>query len=184
MQKPNFNNVLLVAGTGRNTGKTSFVCQVCGEWNNQIPLVCLKISIHFHPQIGSKCLYSSNDFTIYEETETSSDKDTSRMLRAGASKVLFIEAESENVFKAFQKALEFIPLNSAVICESGSLRKFLKPSVFIILHAIGNEPKISSKELLPLADKIFQFETGKLNIPLNSVFFKNQKWSLTPNVNY
>jgi len=178
LQKITYPNLLLVAGTGRNSGKTSFVCRICEGWNSSLSLVCIKISIHFHWNPGADCLYSSPDMKIYEETQATSDKDTERMLKAGASKVLFIEADQEFVYAAFQKALEIIPENSAIICESGSLRRYTIPSLFIMLHTSDTEPKESSKELLSLADKIFYFEPGHLQIPEKPVVFSNYAWKL------
>jgi len=173
-----YDNLLLVAGTGRNSGKTSFVCRVCEEWSLPLPLVCIKISNHIHLQAGTQCIYSTKQFTIYEETQASSDKDTGRMLSAGASKVLFIEADREFIYHAFSKALESIPAGSAIICESGTLRRYAKPSLFVILHTLGAEPKESSKDLMNMADKIFYFEKGNLQIPENPVVYTNNRWKL------
>lgn len=176
--QPLHNNLLLVAGTGRNSGKTSFVCRVCEAWDTPLPLVCIKISNHIHLLEGTRLLYSSKDFSIYEETREASDKDTARMLAAGASKVLFIEADGEFVYQAFQKALESIPIVSAIICESGTLRRYIKPSLFVILHTLGTEPKESSKDLMTMADKVFYFESGNLQIPEIPVAYANNRWKL------
>jgi len=173
-----YDNLLLVAGTGRNSGKTSFVCQVCEEWDSTLPLVCIKISNHIHLQEGTQIIYSTKDFTIYEETLVASDKDTARMLKAGASKVLFIEADREFVYQAFEKSMEVIPGNAAIICESGTLRRYTRPSLFVMLHTLGSEPKKSSKDLMEVADKIFFFEDGNLQILENPVVFTNYQWKL------
>ena len=175
---PNYPNLLLVAGTGRNSGKTSFVCQVCEEWNATIPLVCIKISNHIHLQTGTKRIIQNPEYTIYEETQASSDKDTSRMLQAGASNVYFIEADREYVYPAFQKLSEIIPVNAAIICESGALRKYIKPSLFILVNTMGTIPKESAKDIMVMADKIFNFESGNLQIPYKSVVFIDHQWKL------
>lgn len=174
----NFLNILLVAGTGRNTGKTSFVCQICKEWNLEIPLICFKISNHFHEQLGSKLIFSSPNFNIFEETQATTNKDTSRMLQAGASKVFFIEAESPYAFEAFNKSREYFPENCAIICESGALRRYFKPSIFIMLHNPGKEPKSSAVDLMDIADKIFYFDEENIFIPSNHVIFTNQQWKI------
>lgn len=173
-----YPNLLLVAGTGRNSGKTSFVCRICETWNHALPLVCIKISNHIHLQAGTKLLYALTGFTIYEETQVSTDKDTERMLKAGASKVLFIEADREYVFPAFQKALEVVPSNSAIICESGTLRRYVKPSLFVMMHTSGTEPKESAKDLFPMADKVFYFEAGNLILPDHPVVYVSNHWKL------
>jgi hypothetical protein len=178
LQELTYNNLLLVAGTGRNSGKTSFVCRICEEWDISLPLVCIKISNHIHVQEGTRCVFSGDQFTIYEETQSITDKDTDRMLRAGASKVLFIEADREFVYPAFRKALETVPVGAAIICESGSLRRYARPSLFIMLHTLGSEPKESSRDLMNLADNVFYFENGNLQIPKRPVVFTNNQWKL------
>jgi Ni2+-binding GTPase involved in maturation of urease and hydrogenase len=172
------SNLLLIAGTGRNSGKTSFVCRICEEWDSTLPLVCIKISNHFHLQKGSKPVYVTSDYAIYEETKAISDKDTERMLKAGASNVFFIEADHEFVYKAFQRVLEKIPGNAAIICESGTLRRYIKPSLFVMLHTLGTEPKESSKDLMTRADKVFYFEKGNFQLPDKSVVFTNNHWKI------
>lgn len=174
-----YNNLLLIAGTGRNTGKTSLVSYICQNYNANNPLVCIKISIHYHPQQSSVCIYECPQFKIYEETISSSDKDTSRMLAAGASKVYFIESESTFVYNAFIHCLKYIPNNAAIICESGSLRDFIKPALFILIHTSTTQPKNSSVHLFTLADKVMEFAQGQLNFSAYSFTFVNNTWNLT-----
>ena len=175
---PAFNQVLLVAGTGRNSGKTTFVSSICQTLSQEFKPVCMKISNHFHEQIGAVCLITAKDYKIYEETQVSSDKDTARMLASGASRVFFIEAEEPFIFTAFKSVLDLISPNIPIICESGGLRKYIKPSVFIMLHTKETDPKLSSKELMPLADRVLESDFGTLHIPHNIVTFENHKWKL------
>lgn len=177
-QRIPFDNLMLVAGTGQNSGKTSFICHVCRTWKHPIPLVCIKISTHSHLQDQSHNNSSTFEFKIYEEVYSDSDKDTSRMLRAGASKVLYIESAKEFVFMAFKKALKDIPLQAAIICESGSLFEYAEPSLFLMMHALGRNPKASSVLLLNNADKIFYLENDQLQIPEEPVIYSNFQWKL------
>lgn len=121
-----------------------------------------------HLQIGTIRIFQNPEYSIYEETQAYSDKDTSRMLQAGASNVYFIEADREYVYPAFQKLSEIIPVNAAIICESGTSRKYIKPSLFILVNTIGTMPKESAKDIMQMADKIFNFEFGNLQIPYKS----------------
>ncbi|HEY4784711.1 MAG TPA: hypothetical protein VIH57_01620 [Bacteroidales bacterium] len=171
-------NLLIVAGTGRNSGKTSLVCRICEEWDSPQSLVCIKISNHFHVMPNSQLIFSSSDYSVYEETKVVSDKDTERMLMAGASKVLFIEADREFVYQAFQKVLKMIPEDAAIICESGTLRRYIRPTLFIMVHTIGTEPKDSSRDLLLLADYVFRFEQGNFILSGSPVVFEDHSWKL------
>ncbi len=100
------------------------------------------------------------------------------MLKAGASNVYFIETDCEYVYPAFQKLSEIIPVNAAIICESGTLRKYIKPSLLILVNTIEPIPKESAKDLMQMADKIFNFEYGNLQIPYKSVVFIDHQWKL------
>ena len=94
------------------------------------------------------------------------------------NQLFFIETENEFVLEAYHEALKYIPENAAIICESGSMRKQVKPSLFILLHTKDTEPKDSSKSLFQLADHILNFEAGKLNVTNISVTFTNNQWKL------
>jgi len=173
-----YPNVLLVAGTGRNCGKTTFVTTVCSWFQDDIKPVCIKISNHFHEQVGSLCLIENSNFRIFEETQVSSQKDSARMLEAGAVRSFFIEADREFVYQAFKQLVGFIPENIPIICESGNLRNYLIPAVFVMLHTNGTEPKPAAVELFPLADKVLVSEPGNLQIPVNFVSFSHKTWKI------
>ena len=69
-------------------------------------------------------------YAIYEETNRELSKDTSRMLRAGASRVFFAKVTDNSLFEAFNEILNLIPEDSPVICESPALRNFIEPGLF------------------------------------------------------
>lgn len=173
-----YSNVLLIAGTGRNSGKTTFVTTVCSWFPEEIKPVCIKISNHFHQQVGSLCLIENSYYRVFEETQVSSQKDSVRMLEAGAVRSFFIEADREFVYQAFKQLIEIIPDNVPIICESGNLRNYLIPAVFVILHTNGTEPKPAAVELFPLADKVLVSEPGNLQIPENFVSFNHKIWKI------
>ena len=45
--RPKFENILLIAGSGQNVGKTTFACQLIQNVQNQKP-IAVKITPHFH----------------------------------------------------------------------------------------------------------------------------------------
>lgn len=98
------------------------------------------------------------------------------MLEAGASRSFFIEAEGKYVFEAFKILENMIPKNSPIICESGSLRNYLVPGLFIILHTNGTTPKPSTVKLYPYANKILASNMGELQVPQNFLLFNNKQW--------
>lgn len=100
------------------------------------------------------------------------------MLEAGAVRSFFIEADREFAYEAFKQLVELIPENVPIICESGNLRNYLIPAVFVMLHTNGTEPKLAAVELFPLADKVLVSEARYLQIPKNFVSFNNETWKI------
>ena len=58
-------NILIVAGTGRNIGKTITACRIIGQLAKNHEPVGVKISPHFHElEVNLKYLYQSENFVI------------------------------------------------------------------------------------------------------------------------
>lgn len=128
-------NFLIIAGMGRNVGKTTLACKLINQLKGE-QVIALKITPHFH-ESGCKLLYKTEHFTISIEENNKSDKDTSKMLQAGASVVYYIQANDESLPEVLGYLLPKLPLNTAIICESGALRNYIKPSLFIVLSKTG-----------------------------------------------
>lgn len=136
-----YQNILLVAGTGRKIGKTSLICRIIKKYKDQHSIVALKITPHIHvtQDTGTDyALYLSHDFKIFKE-EADSPKDSGRFFKAGANEVIYVESQPKTVAEAFHKALSFIPKNTAIVCESGSLFNYIVPGVFVMV--VGNTIK-------------------------------------------
>ncbi len=140
-----FKNLLLIAGTGRNSGKTTFACSIIKKTSEDFAVTGLKISPHFHGGTESLKLLVENDkFNLYEETSPESNKDSSKMLLAGASKVFYIETMDSHIKDAFIAFTKFIEPNTPVVCESPALRNYVIPGVFFIMDNIKNIDKKES----------------------------------------
>jgi len=144
-------NLLLIAGTGTKSGKTSLACKIITQFSN-LKITAIKISPHFHETTDGLISISENKgYAIYEETNRETSKDTSRMLNAGASKVYFAKVWDDQLFGVFIKIMEYIPSGAPVICESPALRNFAEPGVFIIMtsDSINKHKDISHLKALP-----------------------------------
>ena len=128
-------NLLLVAGTGRNSGKTTMACRVIRQFRN-LGITAVKISPHFHePSKGLNLISENKEYYIYEETCQGTSKDTSRMLKCGAERVFLAQTAEAYLPEAFSEILKNIPENRPVVCESPALIRFVEPGVFIIMIA-------------------------------------------------
>jgi hypothetical protein len=172
-------NLLLIAGAGTNSGKTTMACRVIESFPD-LTITVIKITPHFHETTPGLLLRSEKKgYSIYEETDSSSDKDTSRMLRAGAAKVYFAKVLDDQLFEAFRDIMKLVPEGTPVICESPALRNFVEPGVFIIMTSdvINKHKYIKHLQSLPhLMVKLEELEKHK-NIPVG---FEHCKWKILP----
>lgn len=169
-------NLLLIAGTGTKSGKTSIACRIIEQFSN-INITAVKISPHFHETTpGLIPEYETDGYSIYEETNRNTNKDTSRMLKSGAGRVYFAKVWDDQLFEVFNKILKLISENTPVICESPALRNFVEPGVFIIMTSdvVNKQKKLNHLQELP--HLMFKLEELK-NITEIPIRFENGKWS-------
>ena len=170
-------NLLLIAGTGTKSGKTSMACRIIRQFPD-LRITSIKITPHFHETTDGLILISEKQgYAVYEESERKGIKDTSRMLRAGADKVYFAKVWDEQLSDAFSELMKIIPEGTPVICESPAVRNFAEPGVFIIMtsETINKHKDISHLTALPHV--MFQLEeiNGIGTLPFG---FEDGKWNL------
>jgi hypothetical protein len=129
------SNLLLIAGSGTKSGKTSIGCRIIEKSGLQ-DIFAVKISPHFHTATpGLLYLTGNESFSVWQETDINSSKDTSRLLRSGATKVFFAMVHDNQLLNAFSLIISMIPPGVPVICESPALRHFIEPGIFIIMSS-------------------------------------------------
>ncbi len=154
------DRLLIVGGTGRNVGKSTLICKIIAE-NIIEEITAIKITPHFHIITdGLNEIGSGKGYRIFRELSKDSNKDTSRMLRAGAKEVILIQTSEESYLEAFRRSLELISHDGPIICESPSLRHLLVPEMFIMVKGDINAPgaRSDSVKLLSLAGIVFDSE--------------------------
>jgi hypothetical protein len=152
-------NLLIIAGTGTKSGKTSMACRIIRQFH-ELEIIAIKITPHFHETTtGLLTISEKPGYAIYEETDRNSFKDTSRMLDAGAYKVFFAKVWDDRLFEVFSEIMKSIPAGSPVICESPVLRNYAEPGAFIIMTSdvINKHKNINHLQKLPHV--MFQYET-------------------------
>ncbi|MCE1199061.1 MAG: hypothetical protein LWW85_08850 [Marinilabiliales bacterium] len=169
--------LLLIAGTGSNAGKTTLACRILRELGH-LGLVAVKISSHLHPLTpGLEKLREGEGYALLEETNATTDKDTSRMLAAGATRVWLIRCGEGASGKAFLELMKEIPAGTPVICESPLLRDFVEPGLFVVMDSQEVvHPKTAErlKSHPHLSFRLEELETLK-TLPF---VFKQGRWSV------
>jgi len=155
-----FKDLLLVSGSGRNVGKTTFICDVIAS-NRLKKMAAIKITPHFHDPSKSLVPIVENDnFRIYEETDYASGKDTSRYLRAGAERSFFIQTSDAFLKESFQLTSVLLDPDLPFIVESARLRHIVVPELFVFIQGSDSIEKPSAIEMRQLAD-ITAFSDGE-----------------------
>jgi hypothetical protein len=160
--------MLLVSGSGQNTGKTTLVCLIIDHFSPQLSVVGIKITHHFHPLTYEMPTIADNEhFKIFEEIRKDQPKDSSRMLNAGAARVFLVISEKEKPGEAINVLLKYLQEEVALVCESGGLTDYIQPG----LHLHVTNEKIVSRESDPdgyYHDFTFKPETDKITFEKNN----------------
>jgi hypothetical protein len=174
-------NLLLIAGNGRNIGKSTFACAVIEKFSNETSVFGLKVTTiypeedAFHTKKKEQLL---QPFDIFEESITNSTKDTARMLKAGANRAFYIRSFDENIEQAMQVFFEIIPKESVIICESGSLRKVVKPGLFLYLENGNINLKEKNRMIRDLADIILKSDKTNSDLSPDNLILSSDGWGI------
>jgi hypothetical protein len=172
-------NLLIIAGIGTKSGKTSLACRIIKQMSN-LKITAIKITPHFHETTEGLIVRSEKKgYAIYEETRRGTSKDTSRMLDSGAAKVYFAKVWDDQLLSVFQEIMKEIPEGTPVICESPALRNFVEPGVFIIMtsDSINKHKDVIHLKALPHVMIKYEDLNQMQVIPIS---FDNAHWSLLP----
>jgi len=158
----NVPNMVMIGGNSRNSGKTTMACSIIGKLSVTEDVIGLKVTSicpgedDFH---GHHTEDESSGFSIFEELNPGSDKDTSRMLRAGSSHVYYIRVSEELIEKTLLHFLSTYINKQLIVCESRSLRGIINPGLFLMmmrLPAVNKRKDVAA--YLTLADRVFYFD--------------------------
>jgi hypothetical protein len=154
LTKKTLNNFLLISGSGRNIGKTTLACLLIEQLSRKHDVVGIKISPHVHGGDSDKELFKDlGNARIFIEADKSSNKDSSRMLRSGASNVYYIECDDEGLSDAVNLIAKSLAKEVLVICESGALTYYFKPGFHILIKGHNaDESKLSFQLNLELSN--------------------------------
>ena len=78
------------------------------------------------------------------------------MLRAGAARVFYLRGDDEQIRSGFDTFLSCIPHHAAIVCESGSLWRFVDPGVLVMVTMQGRPVKERARLLAERASLIVE----------------------------
>ena len=156
--RPSIPSLLLISGTGQNSGKTLLACKIIQEAALRFPVSALKISPHEHGGGPDLPIYEQDGAAVWQEACPPPGKDTARMKEAGAAAVYYIQGREAGLQAAVHWLLEKIGRSSPIVCESGGLWHCFQPGVFLMARNPHAQPKTASLSLLPHAHAILSLE--------------------------
>jgi hypothetical protein len=175
--KWNLPNMILIAGNGRNVGKTTFATNIIRHLSESTTVIGIKVSPHIHDINDGLVLISKTDDFVVAEERGHNKKDSSLLLQAGAKKVYFIMAKQKDLGEAFSLIADQLE-GSAVVAESGGLSELLTPGIFFFLRSpkdqIIKKHYLKYKPIMVInGDSGFDFEPERLS-------FSNKLFTLSP----
>ncbi len=150
------NRLLIIGGTGRNTGKTEFVCRIIQKFSANHDIFGLKVSSIFPDEELYHGNHSVNEpqYGLFEETRCETTKDTSRMLRAGAKRVFYLRGDDQVIKDSYEFFCDKLPTRAIIVCESNSLAQVVQPGLFLMVRSSNGTIKPRAVEQLEKADLI------------------------------
>lgn len=179
--------MLMVGSAGRNSGKTELACSLIRRAAARQDVVGVKVTAVREkdgtcPRGGEGCGACSSlegSFCITEETDGSTDKDTSRLLAAGARRVFWLRVLTEFLPEGVEALTDIIGGNTVSVCESNSLRTVVDPDLFLIVREEGSsEVKASARAVMDRADRIVVSDGHRFDLDLNDVGTVDGRWIL------
>jgi molybdopterin-guanine dinucleotide biosynthesis protein A len=182
-----FAGMLLVGSAGRSAGKTKFVCSLIEKFSRQRDIVGVKVTAIEDVESGcprgqsecDACSSLEGRYEIVEETNRESEKDTCRILAAGASRVFWLRVLKEGMEEGAAALMETIGGDAVSVCESNSLGSVVEPGAFIMLEGPGQESsKASAGEVIGYADRIVRFDGEGFDIDFDEIGLGDGGWAV------
>ncbi|MHC4213470.1 MAG: hypothetical protein ACYSWP_08880, partial [Planctomycetota bacterium] len=184
------DGMLMIGAVGSNVGKTELACALIKKFSREREVTGIKVTTIKSkdgrcPRGGDGCGVCASmegSFIVTEETDAGLEKDTARLLRAGASRVLWMRVVEGHLEEGLRCLLEVVGRDSVCLCESNSLRKVVEPDVFLIVRGPKEVKwKRSSQEVRSFADVIvtsdgngFDFDIDRINLVDGKWFIRNE----------
>ena len=157
------DGMLMIGSAGSNVGKTELACKLLRKYSKTSDIIGIKVTTLKDkdgqcPRGGEGCGICSSLEGVYcitEETDSNSNKDTARLLSAGASRVFWLRVLKEHLLEGTTALLDIIGPEAVSICESNSLRQVVEPGLFLMVRNRNLKVwKSSARQVKKYADKI------------------------------
>ncbi|UCG59415.1 MAG: NTP transferase domain-containing protein [Phycisphaerales bacterium] len=179
--------MLMVGARCKADGKTTFTCALIERFCSQVDVVGVKISTidsvneSHHPDITGtgKNRSAACPYCITDERECSGYTDTARMLRAGAKKVLWLQAMNTHLEEGIHQLAVRLGKNTVSVCESNRARREIQPGVFVMIRSSQEATwKPSAREVAEYVDRIVVSQGNEFDIDLIDIQLVSGRWTI------
>ncbi|MBI2677153.1 MAG: hypothetical protein HYX28_00045 [Candidatus Koribacter versatilis] len=152
-------STVVIGGHSRNVGKTSVVAGLIAALR-EFDWTAVKITQFGHGVCsvnGESCACATDEhmWSVSEERDAASGKDTARYLAAGAKRSLWVRTKQGRLAEAMPDLRRELVGAVNVIIESNSVLRFLRPELYLtVLDPSTADFKESSREFLDRADAV------------------------------
>lgn len=177
-----FPVMLLIGAASKHAGKTELACRIIGEFCAKTAVSAAKVTVIDKP--GDSYSLIKGPYVITVETDPSGNQDTCRMLKAGAGRVLWLRVMRESLREGVEALAGMMDRNTAWVCESNSIRQFIRPGVFLMVtNEVAPGFKPSAEQMREQADRMVSFVQADFSFSLNldRLSFENNRWCLREN---
>jgi len=182
------DGMLMIGSAGSNVGKTELACTLLRKFSKTSDIIGIKVTTIKDkdgqcPRGGEGCGVCSSLEGVYcitEETDSSSGKDTARLLSAGASRVFWLRVLKEHLQQGTTALLDIIGPDAVSICESNSLRQVVEPGLFLMAKNRNlNVWKSSARQVKKYADRIVISDGSRFDFDLDRIKLIDGKWIIS-----
>ncbi|MFQ6035297.1 MAG: molybdenum cofactor guanylyltransferase [Sedimentisphaerales bacterium] len=179
------DGMLMIGSAGANVGKTELACALIRKFSKSTDIIGIKVTTIKAkdgqcPRGGQGCGVCSSlegNFYITREINTTSGKDTARLLAAGASRVFWLRVLKTHLKEGITALLDIIGPDAVSICESNSLRQVVEPGLFIMVK--GRNLKVwksSARQVKEYADRIVICDGNNFDFDIDRIKLAGGKW--------
>jgi len=179
------DGMLMIGSAGSNVGKTELACTLLRKFSKTSDIIGVKVTTIKDkdgqcPRGGEGCGVCSSLEGVYcitEELNSTSDKDTARLLTAGASRVFWLRILRDHLPEGTTALLDIIGPDAVSICESNSLRQVVEPGLFLMAKNRDLKRwKSSAQQVKKYADKIAVSDGSSFDFDLDRIKLIAGKW--------
>ncbi len=152
--------IVVVGGHTRNIGKTTLATQILAATPG-LHWTAMKITQYGHGVCSANgeacdCATADHTIAISEERRRDTGTDTSRMLAAGADRVLWVRTQQGQLVEAMPRLRSEMAKSTNLLLKSNSVLRFLRPDLYAaVLDPTVVDFKESASRYLDRADALF-----------------------------